>query len=116
MLPQSRSLLLWALIVSALVLIAAGMLTHASMDLLAQARAQTGRSKDVQLALQRTVATLLDAETGQRGYLLTGNEHYRAPYQDAVTTIRARLEHLGSLTAGDAERGGFGDRHARQAL
>ena len=32
---------------------------------------------------------LLDAETGQRGYLLTGRTEYLQPYTDALPTIRA---------------------------
>jgi diguanylate cyclase (GGDEF)-like protein/PAS domain S-box-containing protein len=42
--------------------------------------------------LQGIVVALLDAETGQRGYLLTGNERYLAPY-------RAALGRLPSLMA-----------------
>jgi signal transduction histidine kinase len=45
---------------------------------------------------------LLDAETGQRGYLLTGNRGYLAPYEKALSTIDAsfgRLErHYGTDT------------------
>src|SRR4051812_1718123 len=33
--------------------------------------------------LEETLSTLKDAETGQRGYLLTGNTEYLEPYQGA---------------------------------
>ena len=34
-----------------------------------------------------TLAAFQDAETGQRGFLLTGEESYLAPYQKALTTL-----------------------------
>jgi CHASE3 domain sensor protein len=40
---------------------------------------------------------LAEAETGQRGYLLTGREEYLEPYEDAIRTIdgvMTRLSHL----------------------
>ena len=39
---------------------------------------------------------LLDAETGQRGYLLTGNPAYLQPYHAALSTIPADQQRLGS--------------------
>ena len=39
---------------------------------------------------------LLDAETGQRGYLLTGNTAYLQPYDAALSTIPADQQRLGS--------------------
>jgi signal transduction histidine kinase len=47
---------------------------------------------------------LLDAETGQRGYLLTGNPVYLQPYDTALSTVPADQRRLGSLAS--AVRGG----------
>ncbi|WP_445664512.1 sensor histidine kinase [Fodinibius sp. AD559] len=40
---------------------------------------------------------LLDAETGQRGYLITGNQNYLEPYKNATEHIDHRLERLTTL-------------------
>lgn len=40
---------------------------------------------------------LLDAETGQRGYLITGNSNYLEPYKKATERIDHRLERLNTL-------------------
>ena len=40
---------------------------------------------------------LLNAETGQRGYLLTGNPVYLQPYEAALSTVPANQQRLGSL-------------------
>ncbi len=45
-------------------------------------------------AANRLLQSMLDAETGQRGYLLTGNEGYLEPYDKAVITVKTNLEEL----------------------
>jgi signal transduction histidine kinase len=46
---------------------------------------------------------LLDAETGQRGYLLTGSRSYLAPYENALTTIDASFGRLEGYYRADSE-------------
>ena len=46
----------------------------------------------------------LDAETGQRGYLLTGDKTYLEPYLKAVAGLPAQLAALDELTAKDDAR------------
>ena len=45
-------------------------------------------------ALNDLKQTILDAETGQRGYLLTGDERYLEPYNNAVNQINQQLDTL----------------------
>lgn len=54
------------------------------------------------LALELVFSTLLNAETGQRGYLLTGLQQYLVPYNSALAEIGMRLDNLESLI-GNAE-------------
>lgn len=57
----------------------------------------------VTLAALSDIASLMkDAETGQRGYILTGNSAYLSPYTDAKANIPKRLEELDILN----KRGG----------
>ncbi|BAY45419.1 multi-sensor signal transduction histidine kinase [Scytonema sp. HK-05] len=49
--------------------------------------------------LEETLSTLKDAETGQRGYLLTGDENYLRPYQQAIAQISTSIDSLRKLTA-----------------
>lgn len=46
------------------------------------------------LILQRTQALLVDAETGQRGYLLTSNRNYLEPYDRARDELPSQLGSL----------------------
>ena len=52
-------------------------------------RAQSTRS-----ALNELMQSMLDAETGQRGYLLTGNAIYLEPYNETLKTINQQLDQL----------------------
>nr|BFE60505.1 hypothetical protein GCM10020063_050310 [Dactylosporangium thailandense] len=44
---------------------------------------------------------LQNAERGQRGYVITGNERYLEPYTTAVAAIPGTLDRLAARTAGD---------------
>jgi PAS domain S-box-containing protein len=44
-----------------------------------------------------------DAETGQRGYIITGNEDYLKPYHAAVATIDEDIKELRSVTKVNAD-------------
>jgi PAS domain S-box-containing protein len=56
-------------------------------------------SREVLAELERTESLLLDAETGQRGYLLTGESKYLGPYNYAITQIDSHILTLSQLTA-----------------
>jgi signal transduction histidine kinase/ActR/RegA family two-component response regulator len=53
---------------------------------------------------QRLERTIQDAERGQRGYLLTDDRRYLAPYEEAIGQIPTLEDQLRRLTSNDAER------------
>ncbi len=59
-----------------------------------------GDAQRMRLALNLLLQNILDAETGQRGYLLTGEARYREPYDDAVAKVDGQLSTLQQLYAG----------------
>ncbi|NEI73193.1 response regulator [Rhizobium lusitanum] len=59
------------------------------------------------VALDELLSNIQDAETGQRGFLLTNNESYLAPYNTALRAIEPQLDRIGQLTSsnpGQSER------------
>ena len=58
-------------------------------------------SYDVLDSLSDTISLMKDAETGERGYLITGSEIYLQPYEEAVSSINQHVQQLKTLTAGD---------------
>jgi len=83
------------------VLVIAALSYHAltARSLAAEAVAHTNETQD---QLHRFLSALKDAETGQRGYLLTGVEAYLDPYRIAIGAIPAELATLRRLTADSA--------------
>lgn len=54
-------------------------------------------SRDVFRALEQTLSTIKDAEIGHRGFLLTRDTFYLAPYYNSINTIPAQIRTLDSL-------------------
>lgn len=53
----------------------------------------------LQMGLHRIVCSMsVDVETGQRGYLLTGEKAYLEPYNNAIKTIDQEMNQLRKLT------------------
>ena len=61
-------------------------------------------TREVVAGLERAASTLKDAETGQRGYLLTGKDEYLKPYVNASNGLDKDLDRLFSLTADNPEQ------------
>ncbi|WP_320194666.1 response regulator [Agrobacterium rosae] len=56
--------------------------------------ARVVQTHDVIVAIDLLQSDVQDAETGQRGYLLTGNERYLEPYERARSQLTARFKEL----------------------
>jgi methyl-accepting chemotaxis protein len=59
-------------------------------------------SYEVRAAFARLLSDAKDAETGQRGYLLTGEDSYLAPYQTARNALTGDLDDVRRLVAENA--------------
>jgi signal transduction histidine kinase len=57
-----------------------------------------------QQALSEFIALMTDAESGQRGYLLTGESSYLQPYTEAVARVEAALDRVHEAYGGDDSR------------
>ena len=58
-------------------------------------------SRKVLVALQETVGYMLDLETGQRGFIITGDEAYLEPYESALRKVDSPVATLAELTRGN---------------
>jgi PAS domain S-box-containing protein len=85
-----------------LVLTTAALLLARSVATLRAERAVARGARNELEALIAFLATAEGAETGQRGYLLTGDTAYLAPYNEARRTMGDRVAQLEQLTASDS--------------
>ena len=87
-----RSLLAWPL--AALAGVVVLVINEASHERSVQALARLGERATATTQIQLVLRRLLDAETGQRGYLLTGRKVYLDPYEQAAADANAGLDWL----------------------
>jgi signal transduction histidine kinase/CheY-like chemotaxis protein/HPt (histidine-containing phosphotransfer) domain-containing protein len=64
-------------------------------------RASASHVQKVLTTLELVLSTMKDAETGQRGFLITGDSEYLGPYHTAEAIIQQQFTELSSLTYGD---------------
>ncbi len=83
----------------AVVLVVSSIITFLAGHQVLVARDRVQNYEEDLTQLYATFSTLQDAETGQRGYLLTGEEAYLEPYEDAVSKIGNWLAGLQTLAA-----------------
>lgn len=84
--------------------IASGWIAYSNISVLRDDAAKIQHSYSVIASLDELLSTVQDAETGQRGYLLTGKGTYLAPYEDALARVEPELRGITSLTRDNASQ------------
>ncbi|UPG88215.1 response regulator [Luteibacter aegosomaticola] len=90
------------LVVVVLFFVASGLLAGANIRTIRADNAQVIRSQETVAALADILSSVQDAETGQRGFLLTGNDAYLDPYRTALAVIPTRVDTIRLALDGDA--------------
>src|SRR6267378_3833942 len=98
---MERRLVLWGFVVAAAILVFVGLDSYLHTVRVDEAADARKRSYEAELKLDEVVARLVDAETGQRGYLLTGDDAYLEPYREAIKNLDQVMGQLKVLTAGN---------------
>lgn len=88
----STSMLLAILVIGVLFFI-----NDQNFDRSTAATLQIEESTKILAVLNKIQGHIVDAETGQRGYLLSGNTQYLAPYTNSTNEINKSLDNLRSL-------------------
>jgi PAS domain S-box-containing protein len=85
-----------------LMILAVGIISYATLQNLLKTNEAVEHSNKVIEKLEKAISTLKDAETGQRGYLLTDNDAFLQPYKGAVLTAGRLVSEVGVLTRDNA--------------
>jgi PAS domain S-box-containing protein len=86
------------------ILAASAFISYRSTDRLVYTSRQVAHTQQVLESLEMILVTVDDAETGQRGYLLTGKDSYLEPYEAARTRLTGVLKTLDKLTSDESGR------------
>lgn len=89
---------------SLLVLLAIGVTAYQSTEQLLTATNERQRTYDELLNIEQLLAALKDCETGQRGYLLTGETRYLEPYASGKEEVGEKLKALRDLSDNAADK------------
>lgn len=100
----TRRLIILGLSVPVLLLFLVGCLQWRSAHDFRVSREGVAQSRDLQQNLESFLSLMKDAETGQRGFILTHKESYLVPYYDAVAASHDQLQVLGKLAADNPEQ------------
>ena len=104
--PSSRAgadaRMLLALLLVIVFFICSGLVAGANIRTIRNDNALVIRSQETVAGLAEVLSSIQDAETGQRGYLLTGNDGYLDPYRNALAMIPSRLEAIRGALHDDA--------------
>ena len=95
---SSRSFALALLLAAAAIVFLNAWWAFQSVQILAANASWVAHSWQVVHQTERVVSSALNAETGERGYIITGNERYLDPYTAAHRNLPAELAELESLT------------------
>lgn len=91
---QSRVLISLLFSVSLIILLGIGFTSYRITQLWIANRQKVVVLRESLFLYERLISLLKDAETGQRGYILTGDSTYLAPYQSSLDTIYAYQQAL----------------------
>jgi len=86
------------------ILLTIGVVTYRNSDKLTLTAEWVEHTHVVLQDLEGVLSAVGDADTGQRGYLLTGDERYLEPYNASIIAVHQKLADLRKLTADNANQ------------
>ncbi len=95
--PNSNRKLTMGFALVLVLLLANALLSFQNLRRVIDNNAQVTHTGAVMAQLQMVLSTMQDAETGQRGYVITGQEPYLEPYNAAEKRIAGQIQELKNL-------------------
>jgi methyl-accepting chemotaxis protein len=81
-----------------------GTIAYRDTAYLVESSAWVARTHQVQVLLGEVLVDLVDAETGQRGYLLTQEESYLEPYSAALQELQGHVQALTGVVVDEGQK------------
>jgi hypothetical protein len=85
-------------VILVLFFVVSGWISYWNIHVLNLDNQEVVRTHEVITALDDLLSIMKDAETGQRGFLITGEEKYLEPYNGALTNLDERISELEGLS------------------
>ena len=101
--PDRRRRNIWTVLLAALLALVVVTINEVSYRESRDAIGNLGRRAEARVHIQTLWRSLVDAETGQRGYLLTGTQEYLQPYLHAFEQIDISMKWIDTYYGNDAQ-------------
>jgi len=95
---HARRLILVGLLVPSALIVVPAIVVYQAERQLARSFRWVAHTLKVERQLTRVLTLIVDAETGQRGFILTSTDTYLEPYYQALAQLPAETAELASLT------------------
>jgi PAS domain S-box-containing protein len=82
---------------ASVILIFMGVINFHNIKILTHTNQEIKTTQETIHSLEQILSYIKDAETGQRGYIITGDKSYLQPYQTSLEKIEPELEYLSNL-------------------
>lgn len=89
---------------SILILLIVGIVSYSTINNLLNSNKAVGHSTLVIQKLEQAISSMKDAETGQRGFLLTGKANFLGPYNGAYLKTQSLVDEVSTLTADNPQQ------------
>lgn len=102
-----KAIYTWTLIgisLVALVLTISGSILYGNIRSLYENFSWVAHTHEVMATLESLLSTVTDAESSQRGFLMTGDEEHLTPYSEALARHRQELQRASELTADNPDQ------------
>jgi CHASE3 domain sensor protein len=93
-----------AFLVAVVAIVLVAVLSYIAHESSSDSARRVTHTLQVMEQLQAILSTLQDAETGQRGFVLTGDEDYLEPYNNAKVALPGEFKSARPLIAGNLEQ------------
>jgi methyl-accepting chemotaxis protein len=80
-----------------LIFVIVGIVSYRNVQKQTEDATWVAHTHEVILTLTKVMSAMQDAETGQRGYVITGDESYLAPYTAGIAIVETHRKHLMDL-------------------
>ncbi|MDF5714583.1 MAG: response regulator [Rhizonema sp. NSF051] len=84
--------------IASAILVLIGLFSYRETRVFIEQTNQVRQTEEKINSLEELLSSIKSAETGQRGYILTGEQRYLEPYQIALTKIEPQIQKLKNLT------------------
>src|SRR6476620_980486 len=89
--------ILWIFVITGVVVLGCTFVTYQFGNQVLRAHQREQIRREVIIDLDEITSTVKDAETGQRGFIITGDERYLVPFNDAVSRLPTEIEKFKSM-------------------